>query len=114
MNKLLLAITLLLQGCMLRAPVSNRAPNPVPPPVKAVHHLTPKDFDEIDTNKDGSLDKAELKQATAPDTTTAPLKIFGALILGIAFICVLPMIPALTHKAVKLYKHRKSSDEPKK
>jgi hypothetical protein len=112
MNKLLLTALVLLQGCMMRPARINSSLNN--PPAPSVQHLTDEDFNKIDANADGLLDKAELKRAEAINTISAPLQIFGVLIGAIALICLLPLAAPLTEKSLKFFKNRKASAQHQK
>ena len=103
MNKVLLLSLILLQACRIASDPKPR-PNHPPPPSVSLHQIDESDFNKIDQNSDGVLDKGEIQKATEIDTLEAPLKIFFALAVAIVAICLVPFIPALIKGAIKLYK----------
>lgn len=84
------------------------APAPPPAPI-LLEHIDDEQFIKLDTNKDGSLDKAEIKKATTPTNEWGAIKIFLILVGAIAAICMAPLAPPLIQKLINKCK----SCEPK-
>lgn len=113
MNKALLLLLILTQGCGLSLGPKPR-PNFPPPSPTSIHQMGASDFNKIDQNSDGVLDRGEIQKAAETDPLETPLKVFFALVIAIGGICLLPLIPDLVKGAVKLYKDRKTRDSDSK
>jgi hypothetical protein len=109
MNKAVLLLLILIQGCGLSLGPKPR-PNLPPPSPTSIHQMGASDFNKIDQNSDGVLDRGEIRNAAETDPLEMPLKVFFALVVAIGGICLLPLIPDLIKGAVKLYKDRKTRD----